>query len=92
MTERGKSLFAILSVGSNATVKSTPGTLYSIHGSTTALVRAENSTDLGASPNLNAAGADTLGIFPPPIRFPRGIGFTALTVASGSNTLTIEYE
>lgn len=109
MAERSKASYAYISAGSNTTVKSGAGSLYSIHispghGSTLTIV---DSTDLGASPDLNsdsltgiisrvgAWSTSSNGIAPFPDRLAfHGIGFNSgLTVAATSNArLLVEYE
>lgn len=100
---RGVRSWAYLSAGSNTTIKSTTGSLYTVHvndasGGTVVVADAVN---LGATPNLNDATlAGTLARFGPlpnagpfTVRFD-GIGLNAgLTVAATSNAqVTVEYE
>lgn len=103
MSERGKASVSNVSLGSNTTVKSSPGTLYRVLVSPAngATVWLEGAADLGASPNLNAApGAATIAkiseyasAVPDTIDFGPGVGFDALTVAASSNArLGIVYE
>lgn len=94
----GRNLTAEIASGSNTTVKSTMGSLYGIYAFPTGQggsVRVEDG-ELGASPDLNASGSDTL------IRFTAitsntanyfdlkpGVGFGKLTIAATSNTRVV---
>ena len=62
MSEPGRAYAATISAGSNTTVKSTSGSLYRVNWSkpTGAAIRIENSANLGATPDLNATGTDTI--------------------------------
>jgi len=103
MSERGRASFSVVAVGSNTTVKSSPGTIYRVLVSPAngATVWLENSANLGASPNFNASPNSTtiakIGEYanaqPGTIDFGPGIGFDALTVAASSNArLSVVYE
>jgi hypothetical protein len=96
--DRGKASWTFISAGSNTTVKRTPGTLYALQVTpgNGGLVRVEGSANLGATPNLNTVGADTIGLYgpfamtsntiPDTITFGPGIGFEGLSIAATSNT------
>lgn len=97
-----RAAWRLISNGSNTTVKRSAGTLYRVlvspvNGST---VRIEGSADLGATPDLNASGADTIASFgtfgstvPATIDFGPGIGFGGLSIAATSNVrVTAIYE
>lgn len=102
MAERGKHRWTYVSAGSNTTISSAPGSLYSIqvspaNGSTVVLV---NDANLGATPNLNSDSLTGIigrvGTYaaatPDAVTF-GGIGFDALTVAATSNArLIVEWE
>jgi hypothetical protein len=94
MAERGKARYSLISVGSNTTVKSTPGTLYAVHvyPANGATVRIEDG-ELGATIDFNAAaGSSTIDLqsgyasaAPAFIGYGPGIGFEKLTLAATSN-------
>ena len=102
MSERGVAKNTLIAIGSNTTVKSTPGSLYRVivanaNGGT---VWVEGAADLVA-PNFNAtsANAATIGIFgpftavPATVDFGPGIGFEALDISATSNArVTVVYE
>lgn len=101
MSERGKAKWALVSAGSNTTVKSGAGTVYKVvvvPTSATPGVRIEGSADLGATPNLNSVGADTIltqiGLSgATTYDFGPGVGFDGLSVAATSNArITVVYE
>jgi len=100
MTERGKARSSTISVGSNTTIKATPGTLYRINWSkpTASSIRIDASADLGTTPDLNASGADTIfyGLAASTnydIEFGPGVGFDGLSVAATSNArVNVIYE
>jgi hypothetical protein len=103
VAERGKARIALVSTGSNTRVASGGGTLYRVlvtptFGST---VRIDDSLNLGAAPNMNGVGADTIGNFGTfndsglvVLDFAPGVGFNAgLAIAATSNArLTVVYE
>lgn len=102
MSERGKHRTTYVSAGSNTTIKSTPGSLYSINvqPQNGAVVLVVDNPNLGTTPDYNVDTATGLigrfgtytGTAPDIIAF-AGIGFDALTVAATSNTrLVVEYE
>ena len=98
MAERGKARYAYISVGSNTTVKSGAGTIYTVATSNPSgsVVRVEDNTDLGAAPDLNNGGTSTIGIFNGGNFFNLGpgVGFNAgLTIAATSNArVAVVYE
>lgn len=101
MAERGKARWAMVSTGSNTTIKRSAGSLYSVTVVPTAAtpgVRIEGKADLGTAPNMNAVGADTIitqGGLPATTTydFGPGIGFDGLSVAATSNArITVVYE
>ena len=97
MSERGKARYKFISAGSNTSVKDGYGTLYRILSSNPSggTIRVDDAIDLGAAPNLNATGSDTIvNHGAAELDFGPGIGFnTGLTVAASSNAkLTIVYE
>ena len=100
MTERGKASSSTISVGSNTTVKATPGTLYRVNWSkpTGSSIRIDKVADLGATPDLNASGSDTIFVGAAAttnydIEFGPGVGFDGLSVAATSNArVNVIYE
>jgi hypothetical protein len=101
MPVRGTASWKLVSTGSNTTIKATPGSLYALqvtpgNGGT---VRVDGSANLGATPNLNTTGTDTIGLYGPysmtsntvpvTITFGPGIGFEGLSLAATSNTRTL---
>jgi len=103
MSERGKARYTFISAGSNTLVKSGAGTLYrvAVLPANGAVVRIDDSTDLGATPDLNASGTATIaysGVFastaPGTIDLGPGIGFNSgLVLAATSNAkLTVVWE
>ena len=98
MAERGKARYSTLALGSNATIASAPGTLYAVVSTNPSgsSVRLDDSANLGATPDLNAMGANTITIVSGGsyFHFGPGIGFnTGLSAAATSNArVTIVYE
>lgn len=96
MSERGRARYTLVSAGSNTTIKSSAGSLYSVVSSNPSgsTVRLENAANLGTTPDLNAVGATTIANAGGAVMdFLPGIGFDALTVAATSNArVTIVYE
>ena len=100
MSEPGRAYAATISAGSNTTVKSTSGSLYRVNWSkpTGAAIRIENSANLGATPDLNATGADTIfsgtaATTDFDIPFGPGVSFRGLAIAATSNArVNIVYE
>ena len=101
MSERGVLKNTLIAIGSNTTVKSTPGSLYRVivanaNGGT---VWVEGAADLVA-PNFNgspnSATIAVLGPFtavPATVDFGPGIGFEALDISATSNArVTVVYE
>jgi len=95
--ERGKARTSIISAGSNTTVKDSAGSLYRVNWTkpTGSAIRIEKTTgNLGAAPDLNATGADTIfhGVAATTdfdIEFGPGVGFDGLTIAATSNARVI---
>lgn len=105
MAERGKHRSTYIADGSNTTIKSGAGSLYTVHvmpghGSTLMLV---DSTNLGTSPDLNSdsltgiigrigswsTSSNGVSPFPDRIAFD-GLGFnTGLTIAATSNARVV---
>lgn len=104
MAERGKARTFTISAGSNTRIKSGSGSLYAIHGygAQGAAIKAENTLDLGAAPDLNAVTSNaTMAYFGPlaaagtfSVTFGPGAGFDdGLVVAATSNArFTVTYE
>ena len=103
MAERGKARYTHISAGSNTTVGTGARTLYGVHVAPQngTIVRIDDATDLGATPNLNASGANTIayvGTFantaPAFIDLSPGVGTNAgITLAATSNArLTAVWE
>ena len=100
MSERGKARSTIISTGSNTTIKPGAGTIYRVNWTkpTGGSIRVEGNKDLGAAPNLNASGSDTiiLGLAATTdfdIPFGPGVGFDGLSVAATSNArVTVVWE
>lgn len=104
MPLRGVARTYTSAAGSNYRVKSGSGSLYSVHGFIPAggSVKIEDTTGLGAAPDLNAVSptttrgyygpASAAGVFS--VHFVRGVGFDdGLVVAATSNArFTVEYE
>jgi len=98
MAERGKARYAFVALGSNTTVKSGPGTVYTIATTnpTGSNVRVEDSISLGQAPDLNSGGSATIGLLGGGTFFNLGpgVGFnTGLTIAASSNArVSVVYE
>lgn len=104
MAERGKAQSITLSAGSNQRIKAGSGTLYGLYGwvANGSSVKAENSLNLGATPDLNSVTSNTTLVFYGPtsaagtlaLTFTPGIGFDAgLVVAGTSNArISVIYE
>lgn len=103
MSERGKARYALISAGSNTTVKTGSGSLYGLYirPANGASVRVEDAANLGAAPDLNNPSASSIALLgtyasaaPDVVTFTPGIGFNdGLTVAASSNTrITVVYE
>lgn len=102
MSDRGRAYFRLVSSGSNTTVKSTAGTLHRVIVQPTAAtpgIRLDANANLGATPNLNTTGSDTIiqqGGLPAgqtTYDFSPGVSFPGLSVAATSNArVTVIYE
>ena len=100
MSEPGKAYSTNISTGSNTTIKATGGSIYRINWTkpTGSTIRIEGSANLGATPDLNASGTDTimLGLAATTdydIAFGPGVSFRGLSVAATSNArVTVIYE
>jgi len=99
MSERGKALYSVSSVGSNTVAKRAPGSLYSITTSGVAgsIVRIDDAHSFNQGVlDINASSSNTIGRFLGSVNtvFGKGIGFnTGLDFAASSNsTVTLEYE
>lgn len=94
----GRNLTSEIASGSNTTVKSTMGSLYGIFAFPTgqgASVRVEDG-DLGAAPDLNASGTDTIirmtALSSNAVNYvdlKPGVGFGKLVIAATSNTRVV---
>lgn len=99
MAEPGKAYTSIIATGSNSTVKSTAGSLYRVNWTKPSggTIRIEQA-DLGATPDLNASGSDTLflGLAATTdfdISLEPGVSFRKLVIAATSNArVTAVYE
>jgi len=98
MAERGKARYKFIALGSNTTVKSGAGTVYTVATSnpTGSAVRVDDSVSLGQAPDLNTGGTATIALLSGGSFFNLGpgIGFDAgLTVAASSNArVSVAYE
>ena len=98
--DRGPARAAIIALGSNTTVKAGAGRLHRVNWTkpTGSSIRIEGVKDLGAAPNLNASGNDTIffGLAATTdydIPFGPGVGFDGLTIAATSNArVNVVYE
>ena len=96
MAERGRARYSLIAAGSNTTVKSSPGSLYTIVSSNPSgsTIRVADALNLGTTPDFNTVGNATItNIGAAAVDFLPGIGFEALTVAATSNArITVVYE